>query len=75
MTFDQTSADNDSLVAQIMETGADATVYVGSPVAMPPFLAAMENADAGATMKVLAPSPVHNPMIPEAVGPCWNDKP
>lgn len=74
LTFDQTSADNDSLVAQIMATGADATVYVGSPVTMPPFLAAMEAADAGETMKVLAPSPVYNPMIPEAVGPYWNDK-
>ena len=74
LTFDQASADNDSLVAQIMATGADATVYVGSPVTMPPFLAAMEAADAGATMKVLAPSPVYNPMIPGAVGPYWNDK-
>ena len=74
LTFDQSSADNDSLVAQIMATGADATVYVGSPVTLPPFLAAMEAADAGATMKVLAPSPAYNPMIPGAIGPYWNEK-
>jgi branched-chain amino acid transport system substrate-binding protein len=74
MTFDQSSADNDSLVQQILATGADATVYMGSPVTMPPFLAAMETADAGSTMKVLAPSPVYNPMIPDAIGPYWNDK-
>jgi branched-chain amino acid transport system substrate-binding protein len=74
LTFDQTSADNDSLVAQIMQTGADATVYVGSPVTMPPFLAAAEQADAGSQMIVLAPSPVYNPMIPQTVGPYWNDK-
>lgn len=74
LTFDQSSADNDSLVVQIMSTGADATVYMGSPVTMPPFLAAMEAADAGATIKVLAPSPVYNPNIPAAVGPYWNDR-
>lgn len=74
LTFDQSSADNDSLVAQIVATGADATVYVGSPVTMPPFLAAMEAQGAGDSIKVLAPSPVYNPMIPEAIGPYWNDK-
>lgn len=74
LTFDQSSADNDSLVVQIMATGADATVYMGSPVTMPPFLAAMETADAGATIKVLAPSPVYNPNIPQAVGAYWNDR-
>lgn len=74
MTFDQTSADNESLVAQIMATGADATVYVGSPVTIPPFLAAMEALGAGDTMKVLAPSPAYNPFIPGAIGPYWNDR-
>ncbi len=74
LTFDQMSADNESLVAQLMATGADATVYVGSPVTVPPFLAAMEALGAGDTMRVLAPSPVYNPHIPEAVGPYWNDR-
>lgn len=73
-TFDQTSPDNDSLVAQILATGADATVYVGSPVTVVPFLSAAEHADLGAKMVVLAPSPVYNPAIPKAVGPYWNDK-
>ena len=73
-TFDQTSPDNDFLVAQIMATGADATVYVGSPVTVVPFLSAAEHADLGAKMVVLAPSPVYNPAIPKAAGPYWNDK-
>jgi branched-chain amino acid transport system substrate-binding protein len=74
LTFDQMSADNESLVAQLMATGADATVYIGSPVTIPPFLAAMEALGAGDTMKVLLPSPAYNPFIPEAIGPYWNDR-
>ena len=61
------SPDNDSLVAQILATGADATVYVGSPVTVVPFLSAAEHADLGARMVVLAPSPVYNPAIPKAI--------
>jgi branched-chain amino acid transport system substrate-binding protein len=57
-----------------MATGADATVYVGSPVTVVPFLVAAEHGGLGDKMVVLAPSPVYNPAIPKAIGPYWNDK-
>lgn len=73
-TFDQQSADNDSLVQQIVQTGGDASVYLGSPPTIVPFLAAAERAEVGDRIRFLAPSPVYNPNMPKALGPYWNDR-
>jgi branched-chain amino acid transport system substrate-binding protein len=72
--FDQASADNDSLIQQIIQTGGDAVAYLGSPPTIVPFLAAAERADVGDKIKFLAPTTVYNPEIPKAVGPYWNDR-
>jgi branched-chain amino acid transport system substrate-binding protein len=58
-TFDQQSADYDSLIQQIVQTGADSTIYLGSPPTIVPFLAAAEHADIAGKIKILAPSPVY----------------
>lgn len=73
-TFDQQSADNDSLVQQIVQTGADTTIYLGTPPTFVPFLAAAERADVGGKLKILTPSPMYNAGMPEAIGSYWNDK-
>jgi branched-chain amino acid transport system substrate-binding protein len=73
-TFDQQSADYDSLIQRIVQTGADSTIFLGSPPTIVPFLAAAEHADVGDKLKILAPSPVYFPDLPKAVGPYWNDK-
>lgn len=72
--YDQQSADNDSLIQQIMQLGADAVAYLGSPPSVVPFLAAAERAEVGDKLKVLVPTPVYNPAIPKAIGPYWNDR-
>jgi branched-chain amino acid transport system substrate-binding protein len=73
-TFDQQSTDYDSLVQQIAQTGADASIFLGSPPTIVPFLAAAEHADVGGKIHFLAPSPVYNQGLPKAVGAYWNDK-
>jgi len=73
-TFDQQSADYDSLVLRIVQTGADSTIFLGSPPTIVPFLAAAEHADVGDKLKILAPSPVYFPELPKTVGPYWNDR-
>lgn len=72
-TFDQASADNDSLVQQILATGADTTIYLGSVPTFVPFLAAAEHADVGGKLLILTPSPMYNAGIPKAIGPYWNN--
>ena len=72
--FDQQSADNDSLIQQIVATGGDAVAYLGSPPTIVPFLAAAERAEVGDKLKFLAPTPIFNPAIPKAIGPYWNDR-
>jgi len=73
-TYDIQSADYDSLVQRIVQTGADSTIYLGSPPTIVPFLAAAEHADVGDQIKILAPSPVYFPDLPKAAGPYWNDR-
>lgn len=73
-TFDQQSADADSLIQQILQTGADATTYLGTPPTFVPFLAAAERADVGGKLKILTPSPMYAAGMPAAIGPYWNDR-
>jgi branched-chain amino acid transport system substrate-binding protein len=72
--YDQVSADNDSLIQQILATGGDSVVYNGSPPTFVAFLAAGERNDVGDKLKMLTPSPMYNAGMPKAVGSYWNDR-